>query len=87
MNGLLIDATGLRNGLMPLREKEIGRKTELYYKYLNGPLGKGVMAHIKEGESFIIKSQDELVSISKQDGKAIVKVVRDKNQSETIRRP
>jgi len=58
-----------------MRDKEQERITKLYSKYLNGPLGIGVMSHLEEGESFTIKSEDEIVRISKQNGKAIVRII------------
>ena len=60
---------------MSTREKEIDKITKMYSKYLNGPLGKGVMQHLKEGESFTIRSQDEFVRISKRQGKAVVRII------------
>ncbi|MHA1615269.1 MAG: hypothetical protein ACTSW7_06205 [Candidatus Thorarchaeota archaeon] len=50
---------------MAEREKELNKIAQLYLNYLNGPLGKGVMAHLKEGESFTIHAHDELLRISK----------------------
>ncbi len=60
---------------MSMREKEIKRIAQMYLKYLNGPLGRGVMEHLKEGESFTIRAHNELLRISKSDGKALVKVL------------
>ncbi|MFX1559930.1 MAG: hypothetical protein ACFFBL_05045 [Promethearchaeota archaeon] len=57
------------------REQEIAKIAKMYAKYLNGPLGRGVMDHLKEGESFTIRSMDEIVEIIKRDGKAVVKVL------------
>ncbi len=62
---------------MSMREQELARIARLYARYLNGPLGHGVMDHLKEGESFTIRSQDETLEIIKVDGKAVVKVVED----------
>jgi hypothetical protein len=62
---------------MSMREKEINKIAQMYLKYLNGPLGKGVMVHLKEGESFTIRAHDELLWISKQKGKAIVQVLEE----------
>ena len=59
---------------MSSREQEIAKIAKLYSKYLNGPLGYGVMNHLKEGESFTIRSQDEILEIIKQEGKAVVRV-------------
>ena len=62
---------------MTMREKEINRIAQMYLKYLNGPLGKGVMEHLKEGESFTIRAHDELLRISKSQGKAEVKILQE----------
>jgi len=53
----------------------------MYLKHLNGPLGKSVLEHLKEGESFTICAHDELVRISKSQGKADVKVLQEDNSS------
>lgn len=66
---------------MSTREKEISKIAQMYLKYLNGPLGKGVMAHLKEGESFTIKAHNELLRISKLRGKATVRVLQDSHPS------
>ncbi|MGD9396733.1 MAG: hypothetical protein PVJ05_09920 [Candidatus Thorarchaeota archaeon] len=60
---------------MSSREQEIAKIAKMYSKYLNGPLGRGVMDHLKEGESFTIRSQDEMVEIIKRGGKAVVKIL------------
>jgi len=60
---------------MSMREREINKIAQMYLKYLNGPLGKGVMQHLKEGESFTIRAHDELLRISKSQGKAIVRIL------------
>ena len=62
---------------MSLNEREVERIAQMYIKYLNGPLGKGVMQHLKEGESFTIKSQDDFVRISKKEGKAVVRIIKE----------
>ncbi|MCK5389094.1 MAG: hypothetical protein KAJ36_01305 [Candidatus Thorarchaeota archaeon] len=67
---------------MSEREKEINKIAQLYLSYLNGPLGKGVMAHLQEGESFTIRAHDELLRISKLQGKATVRILQE-NQSST----
>lgn len=64
---------------MSEREKEIARIARMYSKYLNGPLGNGVMDHLKEGESFTI---DRVIEIQKLKGKAVVKV-RDSHADNT----
>ena len=60
---------------MSLREQEIAKIANMYTKYLNGPLGEGVMSHLKEGESFTIRSQKEMLKIIKQKGKAVVQIL------------
>jgi len=62
---------------MSSREQEIAKIANMYSRYLNGPLGRGVMDHLKEGESFTIKSQFEMLKIMKLNGKAVVKVVEE----------
>ena len=62
---------------MSSREQEIAKIAKMYTRYLNGPLGHGVMDHLKEGESFTIRSQDEMLEIIKQKGKAVVKVLEE----------
>jgi hypothetical protein len=57
---------------MSEREKEIARIANLYTKYLNGPLGNGVMDHLQEGESFTI---NRVIEIHKYQGKAVVRVL------------
>lgn len=60
---------------MSTREQELAKIAKMYTKYLNGPLGSGVMDHLKEGESFTIRSQDETLEILKIQGKAVVRVI------------
>jgi hypothetical protein len=62
---------------MSSREQEIAKIARMYTRYLNGPLGHGVMDHLKEGESFTIRSQDEILEIIKLKGKAVVRVVNE----------
>jgi hypothetical protein len=60
---------------MSSREQEIAKIANMYARYLNGPLGRGVMDHLKEGESFTIRSRHEMLEIIKKEGKAVVKVL------------
>ncbi len=71
---------------MPKREYDIDKIIETYLKYLNGPLGKGVMEHLWEGASFTIRTNHELVQVSKNEGKAVVRVIDENKikQHETI---
>jgi hypothetical protein len=57
---------------MSEREKEIARIASMYTKYLNGPLGDGVMNHLQEGESFTI---NRFIEIHKERGKAVVRIL------------
>jgi hypothetical protein len=66
-----------RGRAMSSREQELAKLARMYSKYLNGPLGHGVMDHLKEGESFTIRSQNETLEIMKLEGKAIVKVLEE----------
>ena len=60
---------------MSERKYNIDRIIETYLKYLNGPLGKGVMEHLWEGASFTVRTNHELVEVSKYEGKAVVRVI------------
>ena len=62
---------------MSSREQEIAKIAKMFMRYLNGPLGHGVMDHLNEGESFTIRSDDEMLEIIKQKGKAIVKILEE----------
>jgi hypothetical protein len=68
---------------MSSREQEIAKIAKMYARYLNGPLGSGVMDHLKEGESFTIRSQDEMLEIIKLKGKAVVKILEDSTTEAT----
>ena len=65
------------------REKDISKIANMYTKYLNGPLGNGVMDHLQEGESFTVKPYDKILEIHKQQGKAVVTVVESPIRAET----
>jgi hypothetical protein len=64
---------------MAEREYEIDRIIETYLRYLNGPLGKGVMDHLWEGASFTIQANHDLVQVTKQEGKAVIRVIHESN--------
>jgi len=68
---------------MSSREQEIAKIAKMYARYLNGPLGHGVMDHLKEGESFTIRSQDEKLEIIKRKGKAVVKILENPSTETT----
>ncbi|MFW9794334.1 MAG: hypothetical protein ACFFEE_08530 [Candidatus Thorarchaeota archaeon] len=65
---------------MSSREQELAKLAKMYSTYLNGPLGSGVMDHLQEGESFTIKSQDEIFEIFKLGGRAVVKIIESTTQ-------
>lgn len=68
---------------MSEREKDIARIARMYTKYLNGPLGSGVMDHLAEGDSFTIKPYDKTLEIHKRQGKAIVRILDSREQTDT----
>ncbi len=70
---------------MSAREIEVNKIAQMYLKYLNGPLGRGVMGHLKEGESFTIRSHDEMLRISKLEGKAVVRVLPHESKSDRLK--
>jgi hypothetical protein len=59
-----------------LRVKELKRLAALYEEYLNSPLGKGVLDRLREGESYVMKAQDDVIQFTKTQGKAIVYVMK-----------
>ncbi|TFG13863.1 hypothetical protein EU537_05230 [Candidatus Thorarchaeota archaeon] len=59
---------------MDARREEIERMAKIYMEYLNGPIGKGVLGRLEEGEEFSIKTQSEIMRVKKKDGKAVVEV-------------
>ncbi|MFW9768814.1 MAG: hypothetical protein ACFFF9_10905 [Candidatus Thorarchaeota archaeon] len=65
---------------MSEREKDIARIARMYSKYLNGPLGNGVMDHLQEGESFKI---NKVIEIHKHQGKALVRILDSTVNEET----
>jgi hypothetical protein len=62
-----------------MREYDTEKIIETYLKYLNGPLGGGVMKHLLEGASFVVRAQHELIEVSKNHGKAVVRLVQENN--------
>ncbi len=60
---------------MTSRKKELERMAKMYVEYLNGPLGRGVLGRLKEGESFSLRSQDETLKVTKKSGRAEVIVI------------
>ncbi len=60
---------------LPSGDEEIVRikLAKLYGELLNGPLGKEVLRSLKEGESFTLRSEvDMLLKVTKVKGKAVV---------------
>ena len=47
---------------------------KLYMEYLNGPFGKKVLGRLKEGESFSLCSQYDVMKVTKESGKAVVRI-------------
>ena len=52
-------------------EKVVGRFT----RYLNGPMGKTVLDNLEEDESFILQTSEHTLRITKQRGRALVKLI------------
>ena len=59
-----------------LRVKELKRLAALYEEYLNSPMGRGVLERLREGESYVMKTQDDVIQFTKMQGKAIVHVMK-----------
>ncbi|MCK5150745.1 MAG: hypothetical protein KAQ65_02845 [Candidatus Thorarchaeota archaeon] len=59
---------------MDKRRKEMERMAKLYMEYLNGPFGKKVLGRLKEGESFSLCSQYDVMKVTKESGKAVVRI-------------
>jgi hypothetical protein len=65
---------------MSKKEYDTDKIMETYLKYLNGPLGKGVMEHLHEGASFTVRANQKLVEVSKFEGKAVVRLVQENDK-------
>lgn len=59
-----------------LRVKELKRLASLYEEYLNSPMGKGVLDRLREGESYMMKTQDDVIQFTKTEGRAVVYVTK-----------
>jgi hypothetical protein len=59
-----------------LRVKELKRLAALYEEYLNSPLGKGVLDRLREGESYVMRTREDVIQFTKLEGKAIVHVMK-----------
>jgi len=66
-----------------LRVKVLRRLAALYEEYLNSPLGKGVLDRLREGESYVMKTQDDVIQFTKTQGKAVVQVMKGGPQKAT----
>jgi hypothetical protein len=71
---------------MATHEKDVQRIAKQYMKYLNGPLGQNVMAHLKEGESCTIQAQDNMLRITRTEGKAVVQVIEPKIRNDLLQK-
>ncbi|NHI84095.1 MAG: hypothetical protein EAX81_07315 [Candidatus Thorarchaeota archaeon] len=47
-----------------------------YGKYLNGPMGEIVLRSMEEGEEFTLRFEDELLKVTKHDGRAVVQAMK-----------
>ncbi|MDH4214167.1 MAG: hypothetical protein OEV85_09620 [Candidatus Thorarchaeota archaeon] len=62
---------------MSERVYDINKIIESYLKYLNGPLGKGVMEYLWEGASFTVRTKHEMLQVLKYGGKAVINVIEE----------
>ncbi len=46
-----------------------------FERHLNGPLGKKVLDNLEEGESFLLQTSEHTLKVTKQDGRATVRLV------------
>ncbi len=46
-----------------------------FQKHLNGPMGKGVLDNLDDGEVFTIENQEHILKIKKEHGKCVVNFV------------
>ena len=51
----------------------VERVVTRFTRYLNGPMGKTVLANLEEGESFILQTSEHTLKITKVRGRAVVK--------------
>ena len=54
------------------RGKELA---ERFQEHLNGPMGKGVLDNLDEGEIFTIENKEHILKIKKENGKCLVDFV------------
>jgi hypothetical protein len=47
-----------------------------YGQYLNGPDGKSILSAMEEGEAFTLRFEDELLQVTKKDGRAVVQAMK-----------
>ncbi|NHJ14151.1 MAG: hypothetical protein EAX95_10775 [Candidatus Thorarchaeota archaeon] len=47
-----------------------------YGEYLNGPMGESVLKGMKEGEEFTLRFEEELLKVTKHDGRAVVQAMK-----------
>ncbi|MFX0108631.1 MAG: hypothetical protein ACFE7R_10125 [Candidatus Hodarchaeota archaeon] len=47
-----------------------------YGKYFNSPKGKTILSTLKEGEELTLKFEDELLKVTKYEGKAVVEAMK-----------
>jgi len=53
-------------------EKVVARFT----KYLNGPMGRTVLQNLEEGENFVLQTSEHTLRVTKQRGRAVVKIMK-----------
>ncbi len=68
-----------------MKKNDVQEIAKHYMKYLNGPLGQGVMSSLKEGESCTLKTEDRVLKITRKEGRAIVQVLESVKENSSIK--
>lgn len=69
---------------MAEKDDDVQSIAKHYMKYLNGPLGHGVMSSLKEGESCTLRTHDRVLKITRKEGRAVVQILEPTNDTRTI---
>ena len=68
-----------------MKKNDVQEIAKHYMKYLNGPLGQGVMSSLKEGESCTLKTEDRVLKITRKEGRAVVQVLESVKENGSIK--
>lgn len=58
------------------RDLALIRIARAYGEYFNSPEGRGILMTMDEGEEFTLRFEEELLKITKIEGRAVVEVMR-----------